>query len=112
MTDQNEPNLEKLKKAKIPTRRVRMMMVDPTAFMSFFKKGMVLDKRVKIIEGAPADAKLVAVVRDDMRNGMMMVLESPSYDEVPINVLPPIEPVQIEIGVPGATKKKKEPRKK
>lgn len=108
----NAADLEKLKDAKIPTRRVKMLMVNPADFMYLFTKGLVFRKQTKIVKGVPEDAVLVAIAADSMRNGIMLVVESQTYDEVPINVLPPVEPVSIDLGVPGATKKKKAPRKK
>lgn len=107
-----EADLDKLKDVKIPNRRVRMLMVNPTDFIFLLTEGLRFDKRTQIIKGVPEDAKVIAVAPDSMRNGIMLVVESKEYDEIPINVLPPVQPVQIDIGVPGATKKKKGPRKK
>lgn len=87
-----------MSKDKTPTRRVRMMQVDPASFMMLFTKGMKFDRTVKIIDGVPADAKLLTVSYDAVRNGIIFVLESETYDEIPINVLPPIEYVGIQFG--------------
>lgn len=105
------PDLEKLKTAKIPTRRVKMLMVNPTDFMYLFTEGLVWRKRTELIEGVPADSKLIAVAADSVRNGIMLVVQSKEYDEVPINVLPPVQVVSIQT-INGSTKKKAAPRKK
>ena len=109
---QNAEDLEKLKDVKIPTRRVKMLMVNPTDIMFLFTKGLKWRKNTTIIAGVPEDAQVIAVAADSMRNGIMLVVQSSEYEVVPINVLPPVEPVGIDVGVRNATKKKKEPRKK
>lgn len=106
------PNVDDIKNAEIPTRRVRMLMVNPTDFMYLFTKGLEFRKRTKISEGVPEDAKLIAVAADSVRNGIMLVVESDSYEPIPINVLPPVQPISIQTGDPDATKKKKSERKK
>jgi hypothetical protein len=106
------PDIDELKNAKIPTRRVRMLMVNPVDFMWLFTKGLAFRKQLKIIDGVPEDAKLVAVMADSVRNGIMLVVESASYDAIPINAMPPVQPVKISTGVKDATKKKKAARKK
>lgn len=107
-----KPDLEKLKTAKVPVRRVKMLMVNPTDFMFLFTKGLKWRKNTTIILGVPEDAQVIAVAADSVRNGIMLVLKSSEYDEIPINVLPPVEPISIDVGVKNATKKKKQPRKK
>lgn len=90
-------DLEKLKNTPIPTRRVKLLMVNPTDFMYMFTKGLKWRKNWSIIEGVPEDAKVIAITPDSIRNGIMLVVESDSYDEIPINVLPPAEPVSIDM---------------
>lgn len=106
------PDLEKMKKAEIPMRRVRMLMVNPTDFMFLFTKGLKFRKATEVIEGVPDDATLIAVAADSVRNGIMLVVQSSEYEPIPINVLPPVQPVSINTGVKDATKKKKPTRKK
>lgn len=108
----NQQDLDKLKNAPIPTRRVRMLMVNPADFMYLFTEGLVFRKRAELIKGVPDDAVLIAIAADSMRNGIMLVVQSKTFDEIPINELPPVIPVSIQTGVVGATKKKKGPRKK
>lgn len=109
--DENDP--EKLKDAKIPTRRVKMLMVNPTDFMFLFTKGLKFRKNYKLVKGVPEDAQVIAVAPDSVRNGIMLVVQSSEYDEVPINVLPPVQPIDIDLdSVDRPTKKAKAPRKK
>jgi hypothetical protein len=105
-------NLDKMEDLKIPTRRVKMLMVNPADFMFLFTKGLVFRKRTRIISGVPEDAKLIALAADSARNGVMLVVESETYDEVPINVLPPVQVVEIDTRTLDDAKKKKATRKK
>jgi hypothetical protein len=98
--------------SEVPTRRAKMLMVNPTDFMFLFTKGLRFRKQAKLIEGLPEDAELIAVAADPVRHGIMLVVKSESYDEIPIDKMPPTELVSIDVGLKGATKKKKAPRKK
>ena len=99
------------KQQEIPTRRVKWFMIDPIHFMSFFTDGVVFRRYTKIAKGIPADAKLIGVAHEARMGGpsgaIMLVVESEEFDEVPMNVMPPGEPLEIQIGDPDATKKKK-----
>lgn len=118
MTEQQIPTEQELrtragvKSAEIPKRRVKMLMVKPADFMVLFTKGVKWRKNTHLIKGVPEDAKLVTIAADSARNGIMLVVESSEYDPIPINILPPVEPVEIDIGVRNATKKKVVKRKK
>lgn len=103
----SEPDLEKLKETEIPTRRAKMLMINPADFMVLFTKGIVFKKHTRVIEGIPEDAKLIGLAAEPVRNGVILVVESDTYDEIPINVMPPIEVVSINMGLKGATKKKR-----
>ena len=105
-------DLEKLKDTKVPTRRVKMLMVNPADFMFLFTKGLKFRKNYKIIKGVPEDAQIIAAVADSARNGIMLVVKSAEYDEVPINVLPPVEPVEIDLNAVDKPTKKVVKRKK
>lgn len=113
---QTDPDIKVVKKpegAKIPKRRVKMLMVKPGEFMFLFTKGLRFQKNFKVIAGVPEDAKVITVAPDSIRNGIMIVVQSQEYDEVPINVLPPVEPVNIDLdGIKNATKKKNVPKRK
>ena len=88
-------------------------MVKPGEFMFLFTKGLRFQKNFKVIAGVPEDAKVITVAPDSIRNGIMIVVQSQEYDEVPINVLPPVEPVNIDLdGIKNATKKKNVPDRK
>lgn len=112
LSDKAQQKLDSDLNVEVPKRRVRMLMVNPSDFCFLFTKGLEFKKHTKIIKGAPEDAEVIALVADSVRNGVMLVVKSESYDEVPINVLPPVESVEIDMGIKGATKKKKAPRKK
>jgi hypothetical protein len=105
-------DLEEMKKADIPTRKAKMLMVNPADFMALFTKGLEFRKHTKIISGIPDDAILLTVAAEPIRHAIMLVVQSESYEPIPINQMPPVELIEIQTGVPGATKKKKAPRKK
>lgn len=105
-------DLEDMKEAEIPTRRAKMLMVNPADFMYLFTKGLTFAKHTKIIAGIPDDAVLLAVAAEPIRHAIMLVVQSESYEPIPINEMPPVELVEIQTGKVGATKKKAAPRKK
>jgi hypothetical protein len=98
---------EEQKTTEVPKRRVKMLMVKPAEFMFLFTKGLRFQKNFKIISGIPEDTKLIAIAADSIRNGIMLVVSSSEYDEIPINVLPPVEMVNIDLdGIKKFTAKK------
>jgi hypothetical protein len=104
---------EKFTPTEVPKRRAAMLMVKPGEFMFLFTKGLRFQKNFKVIEGVPEDAKVIAVAPDSIRNGIMIVITSSEFDEIPINVLPPVLPVNIDLdGIKNATKKKNVPARK
>lgn len=107
----SKENLEEMKNIEVPKKRRKMLMVNPADFMALFTKGVVFDKKTKLIAGLPADAELLTIAAEPVRGGVMLVVESESYDEIPINEMPPVELVSISVGVSDATKKKRKPRK-
>lgn len=109
---EEKPDLEKMKELEVPKKRRRMLMINPPDFMMLFKEGLEFRKHTKLITGLPEDAVLLAIAAEPVRNGIILVCESKEFDLVPINELPPTQLVEIELGVPGATKKNKKPRKK
>ena len=82
-------------------------MVNPTDFLTLFTTGLSLAKRTKIIKGVPEDAKVLSMTVDHVRGGIILVVQSESYEEIPQTEMPPIELIEISLGVEGATKKKK-----
>lgn len=110
-----QEDLEKLKDAKIPTRRAKMLMVNPADFMFLFTKGLKVRKGFKLAEGIPDDATLLTIAAEPVRGGIMMVVQSEEYDEIPINQMPPVELISIQTGhlrEGHYTKKKNKSRKK
>ena len=90
-----------------PMRRVKVYLINPIDVMMLFTKGLLFAKRTKIIKGVPDDAELVGITYDARLDFIMMVVKSMEFEPVPINQYPPMETIEIEIGVDGATKKKK-----
>lgn len=112
-TDPSIKVVEKPKPAEVPKRRVKMLMVKPGEFMFLFTKGLRFQKNFKVVKGVPDDAKLITVVPDSIRNGIMLVVQSSEYPEVPMNVLPEVEMVDIDLdGIKNPTKKKVVPKRK
>jgi hypothetical protein len=91
---------------EIPTRRAKMLMVNPADFMYLFTKGLRFRKNTQIISGVPDDAKLLTIAAEPARGAVMLVVESESYPEILISEMPPVELVEIQTGEKGATKKK------
>lgn len=97
---------------QVPTRRTRVMMINPVEWMALFTTGLKFAKQTQLIEGVPADAQLIGAAYDIRRDAILLVIESDEYEPVPITKQPPTQLVRIKIGVEGATKKKKATRKK
>lgn len=97
---------------EVPKWRVKMLMVDPTEFVYLFTKGLRLRKQTQVILGVPDDAQVVSIAADTKRLGIMIVVQSEEYPEIPKTVLPPVQYVRFNLGDKDATKKKKVPRKK
>lgn len=83
--------------AKQETRRVKYFLVRPGDFALLFTKGLKVVGGWKVIKGLPKDAKLLTVANDDLRGGLIMVVESAEYDPVPTTELPPIAAIAINL---------------
>ena len=92
-------------------RRVRFLVVNPTDFLLLLTKGLVLSKRIELLEGVPADAMLVNMTVDHVRGSIVFVVQSSEYDEVELKDMPPVQEVAISQGVKDATKKARSKRK-
>lgn len=99
--------LEDLAPEEVPKRRVRFLMINPQDFLQLFTKGLVIAKRVKILKGVPEDAKVVNMTVDHVRGGIILVVESAEYDEIPQNEMPPVQYVALRIGADPVPKKKR-----
>ena len=102
----------KVNEAPVMTHRVRYLMVNPQDFLSLFTEGIVLAKRMRVLTGVPADAKVKNMTVDHVRGGIILVVESSEYEELPMTDMPPVQMVEIEQGVKDATKSAKTKRKK
>lgn len=112
VVEKPKEDLDKLKAMKIPTRRAKMLMINPADFVFLFTKGLKFRKNYQVIKGVPEDAKIITAVADSARNGIMLVVQSDEYDEVPMTVLPPVEMVSIDMDALSKPAKKIPKRKK
>jgi hypothetical protein len=97
---------------EVPKFRRRFLMVNPQDFLQLFTKGLVLSKRMSVFTGVPADAMIVSMTVDHVRGGIMLLCQSDEYEEIPATDMPPVQMVEIELGVKDATKKARSTRKK
>lgn len=82
----------------IRQRRIKLAMINPPDFMALFKKGGKIRTGFKVIKGLPADAKILNIAYDNMRGAICVIVESETFDEVEVGVLPPNLPVEIDVG--------------
>lgn len=97
--------VEDLEEAEVPTHRVRFLIIDPNQFLSIFTKGLVLAKRVRVLKGVPEDAEVVRMTVDHVRGGIILVVRSDEYEEIPINKMPEVQYIEMDLGNKNATKK-------
>lgn len=100
---------------KIETRKVRFLMIDPAGFMSLFRKGLKIRGGFKIIKGIPEDGEILTIAYDPTRGhrgAIMVVVQSESYDEVPVDKQPPVQLVKIELFSNAEKNKKRLDKKK
>lgn len=95
-----------------PCRRVKIVMVNAYEFVPLLTKGMVFRRYTKMLDGVPADAKLLAMSADTNRHGIMFVIESSEYDLIPLTEMPPIQRLDIQTELKNATKAVRSKRKK
>lgn len=86
--------------SEVQSRRVKFLMVNPTDFMYLFTTGMKFRKSTHIVQGLPADAKLIHMTYDDARRGILLIVESEEFDLVPVTDHPPVLLVEIAMGKP------------
>lgn len=110
--EEKPPVAEQVPQEEVPTRRTRVMMINPVEWMGLFTTGVRFAKSVQLIEGLPKDAKMIGCAYDIRRDAVLIVVESDEYEPIPITQQPPTQLVRIKFGDPSATKKKKAPRKK
>lgn len=94
-----------------PCRRVKIVMVNAYEFVPLLTKGMVFRRYTKMVQGIPADAKVLAMSADTNRHGIMFVIESAEYPLVPLVQAPPIQLLEIQTELKNATKSIKGKRK-
>ena len=97
----------KVNEKPIAMHRVRYLMVNPADFLQLFSEGLVLAKRMAVFTGVPADARVKNMTVDHVRGGIILVVESSEYEELPMTDMPPVQLIEIQQGVKDATKKKR-----
>jgi hypothetical protein len=106
-----EEGLPKEANPEVPKVRERFLMINPQDFLMLFEQGLVLAKRTKVFTGVPADAKVTGFTVDHVRGGVILIVRSDEYDEIPVTEMRPVQHIEIEIGVKNATKSTKNKRK-
>lgn len=106
------PVAEQVPQEEVPTRRTRVMMINPVEWMSLFTTGVRFAKQVQLIEGLPKDAQMIGCAYDIRRDAILIVVESDEYEPVPITEQPPTQLVRIKFGDPAGSKKKKPAKRK
>lgn len=101
----NPEDIKKAPAVEVETRRVKLLLVRSEHFMAFFTKGMVFRKHAKVIEGVPADAKIMGIGANPVYPGVLLVVESEEYDEIPVTQNPPVQQITIDLGRNVSTKK-------
>lgn len=81
----------------VTSRKLKMLYIDPVSFMSLFKEGMVIRENFQVIEGIPEDAQLLAVSYDLTLHGVVFLITSENFDEVPAGEVIPVQPVMIKV---------------
>ena len=94
---------------KVETRRVKVLIVSSAEFMSLFTKGMKFHKNATVFEGVPEDAEVVGIGSNPVIPGVLLVVKSQEYDEIPVTENPPYVQVGINLGnnISQAKNKKK-----
>jgi hypothetical protein len=106
-----EPIMEIDENPEVTTRRIKTMVINPIGFMSLFTQGLRFRKQTQIVSGVPEDARLVGMAYDTRRDLVLMMIESASFDEVPVTEQPPFLMLKIQTQF-GITKKKNVPKRK
>lgn len=97
---------------RMQDRRVKVIMINPFDFMGLLTKGLEFRRYTKIVKGVPDDAQMLALSADTNRHGIMMVIWSSTYPPVKVGEMPPVELLEIQTELRGATKKSAPKRKK
>jgi len=94
---------------KAETRRVKVLIVSSASFMSLFTKGMKFHKNATVFEGVPEDAEVVGIGSNPVMPGVLLVVKSQEFEEIPVTENPPYIQIGINLGnnISQAKKKKK-----
>lgn len=94
----------KVNVGEVPTRKVRFIMINPQSFLGMFQTGLTLSKRMKVIQGVPDDAKVINMTVDHVRGGIILVIESEEYEPIPMTNMPPVQLLEVDLGMKGGSK--------
>ena len=111
MGEKLESPLKVDENAEIEKRRVKIMVINPLAFMGLFSQGIRFKKQTQLVSGIPDDAQLIGITYDTRRDLILMVIQSESFDETPVNEVPPFIQINIQTDFRN-TKKKVAPKRK
>lgn len=75
-----------------------MLFVDPASFMALFKEGLRVRENYQIIKGVPEDAQLLGTARDPKTGGVILVLYSKTFEQIPEGKQFPVIKVAIKTG--------------
>jgi len=100
MTKKDEDERFEVKKPDLQEVRVRhlaILFIERAGFMSLFKEGVRWRANTKFTTGIPDDAVVESVWAAPERDGVMMMLSSPSFDPVIEGAMPPILAVRVDV---------------
>ncbi len=79
------------------TRKMKLLYVDPSQFMSIFKEGMKFREGFEIVAGIPDDAQVLGVTYEPSVHGILIVVSSESYEDIPHGKALPMVQVDIKL---------------
>ena len=107
MSTNREEDLKPKKEEKVETRRVKVMIITSSQFMSLFVKGMKFHKNATVFEGVPEDAEVIGIGSNPVIPGVLLVVKSQEFDEIPVTENPPYIQIGINLGNNISQAKKK-----
>lgn len=82
---------------EIRTRNIALLFIERTGFMSLFKEGVRWRANTQFTTGIPDDAVVESMWAAPERDGVMMLLSSPSFEPVIEGAMPPILAVRVDV---------------
>lgn len=81
----------------VRTRNLALLYIERQGFMALFKDGVKWRANTKFTTGIPDDAVVQSVFASPERDGVMMLLQSPSFEPVIEGAMPPILAVRVDV---------------